>query len=56
MPWALSFLFLSFIHTEISRILIDQHLLNLECISQIVRTLPDRHQASVRIVDANRPV
>jgi hypothetical protein len=56
MPWAPSFLFLSFIRNEVSYVLIDQHLLNLECISQIVWTLPDRHQASVDIVDTDRLV
>src|SRR6185295_11549290 len=53
MPWALSFLFLSLIHNDVSYILIDQHLLYFEDTTQRLRTLPDRHQTSVGIMDTN---
>src|SRR5678815_6121255 len=56
MPWLVPSYTFPYISNAVSDILIDQHLLNLECISRIVGILPDCHQTSVGIVNTNRPV
>src|SRR4030065_2790264 len=56
MPWVPSFLFLSFLYNRGSYGLIAQHLLNFEGAARHLRTLSDRDQASVGMVDTAQRV
>jgi hypothetical protein len=56
MPWASSFLFLSFIRNNVSYVLLDQHLLDLDRAIRRLGTYPDGHQTSFGIVDTDGPV